>query len=279
METNCAKCSLEITGIEYVTCRGYCGSVFHMTCSGVSRALSGYFTSHRKNLFWMCDKCAELFENSHLRSITNLAVEKSPLLSLTEAITNLQTEIKQLSSKPVPSILPPAVNRWPTLEATRPSKRFRGSDSVVSKTSECQSGSKLLGKNVISVPTCEKPAAKFWLYLSRIQRDVSNEAISEMVKANLELENEPDVVKLVAKGTDTSNMTFISFKVGLDPALKKRALDPSSWPEGVLFREFEDHSAQKFRRPSGVNLTPTPVSPQTTFAANQPMDGPRDAQK
>lgn len=225
----------------------------------MSRALLNYFTTHRKNLFWMCDDCADLFENSHLRSITKVADEQSPLMSLTEAINNLQTEIKQLSSKPTPAPSP-AVKHWPLFEPVRGVKRFRGPD-LAQKASECQAGSKQVGQDVVAVPIIEKPANKFWLYLSRIRSDVTNEQISAMVRANLEMTQDPEVVKLVAKGADTSNMTFISFKVGLDPALQQSALDPSTWPEGVVFREFEEYSTQKFRKPSVVNLTPPAVTP------------------
>lgn len=202
----------------------------------------------------MCDHCADLFDNSHLRTITKHADEKSPLTSLTDAINSLQTEIKKISTKPVLSLQSPKLNRWPTAsESIRANKRPREFDSGVRTSSECQSGSKHLNPNVVSVPISTKPVDKFWLYFSRIKPDVTNEAIVEMVKANLGLDNNPDVVKLVAKGADTSNMSFISFKVGLDPALKNNALDPSTWPEGIMFRQFEDYSSQKFRRLSTAN--------------------------
>lgn len=270
MDKNCASCCLEITGIEFVTCRGYCGSKFHLQCSGqpnVTRALLGYFTQHRKNLFWMCDDCAELFENSHLRSITKVADEKCPLVALTDAITGLQTEIKQLSSKPTPLTMSPAVKRWPPIEPVRASKRPRGPD-FAQKASECQSGSKQVGQNVVSVAISTKPSNKFWLYLSRIRRDVTNADITAMVRTNLELTQDPEVVKLVPKGADTSNMTFISFKVGLDPALKSTALDPSTWPEGILFREFEEYTTQKFRKLSVANPTPPAATPENAPSAD-----------
>nr|XP_029721550.1 uncharacterized protein LOC115262800 [Aedes albopictus] len=263
-EKNCAKCCQAITGTDFVTCRGYCKCSFHMMCAGITRALMNYFPAHRKNLYWMCDKCGERFENSQLHSISETADEKSPLVSLTEAITNLQTEIKQLSSKSIRSVQSPAVKRWPSIDLpVRAAKRPRGPDS--SQIPECRSGSKQVGINVVSVPTCGKPVSKFWLYLSRIRPSVTNEEISAMVRANLELNEDPDVVKLVAKGADVSNMSFISFKVGLDPALKSNALDPSTWPEGILFREFEEFNAQKFRKPSVVALTPTSATSEAAM--------------
>ncbi|XP_055614893.1 uncharacterized protein LOC129761203 [Toxorhynchites rutilus septentrionalis] len=260
---SCAKCSQTINGIDFITCRGYCGRMFHMACAagqtGVTRALMNYFTTHKRNLFWMCDDCADLFQNPHLRSITKVADEKSPLVSLTEAINNLQTEIKHLSSKPAPN-LSSAVKRWPTIEPIRAAKRLRGPD-LDYKVPECKSGSKQVGQNVTSVPVIEKPTTKFWIYLSRIRPDVSIQDVQKMVRANLELSHDPEVVKLVAKGVDTSNMTYISFKVGLDPTLRTTALDPSTWPEGIMFREFEEHTIQNFRKPSVIHLTPTSVVP------------------
>lgn len=215
----------------------------------------------------MCDKCANLFENSHLRAITRHADEKTPLTSLTDAINNLQTEIKKILIKP--ALTAPTFNRWPLInEPNRPAKRLREIVPIGRIPLECQSGSKQHNLNVVSVPICEKPASKFWLYLSRIRTDVTNEAIAEMVKANLELETDPDAVKLVSKGADVSNMSFISFKVGLDPSLQKKALDPSTWPEGVLFRQFEDLAAPKFRKPSTSTPIPSPIALSPALATN-----------
>ncbi|XP_055622381.1 uncharacterized protein LOC129765949 [Toxorhynchites rutilus septentrionalis] len=67
-----------------------------------------------------------------------------------------------------------------------------------------------------------------------------------MVKANLNTDDELSVFKLIAKDKDISTLSFVSFKVGLDPSLKTKALDSETWPEGVLFREFEDFGSQKF---------------------------------
>ena len=45
-----------------------------------------------------------------------------------------------------------------------------------------------------------------------------------------------DVVRLVPKGKDVTGMTFISFKIGLDPCMKDSALDLAAWPDGLQFR-------------------------------------------
>lgn len=282
MENSCVKCNTAIVGIERVACRGFCGGSFHMNCAGVSRALLGYFTSHRKNLYWMCDKCAELFENSHFRAITSSPNEPSPLASLTQAIAELRTEIKQLASKPKVSTPSPTIDGWPSLGLARPAKRPRLLEHNHRSDEMCMVGSKTPRQDVVSVPTYSV-SKKFWLYLSRIQPDVSDEAVLNMVKSNMNLTENPDVIRLVPKGKDVSSLTFISFKIGLDPTMQSLALDPTTWPEGIMFRRFEDYGIQKFRKPSSVNGPPKLTTPgtdatPTSFSINlTPNCGSRDA--
>ncbi|XP_055619581.1 uncharacterized protein LOC129764491 [Toxorhynchites rutilus septentrionalis] len=272
MVKNCAKCSNAITGIDFVICRGYCGAVFHMNaCSGVTRALQSYFASNRNNLFWMCDQCAELFENSHFRAITRQADEQSPLCTLTTAITELRCEIKHLHSKPVAEFSPATSIGWPALEQRRALKRPRETDYTTRAPENCQIGSKKPMENVVSVPICNNNAdRKIWLYLSKIRPDVSVEAVSAMVKANLGIEDNISVAKLIPKGRELESLTFLSFKIGLDHSTREKALDPSTWPEGLLFREFEDYGSQKFpfppkhKKPTTLLLPPETTQPPIT---------------
>lgn len=255
-------------GIDsFVICRGYCGAAFHMNapCSGnVTRAMTNYFTSHKKNLFWMCDKCAGLFENQHFRAMSLRADEnvQSPLETLTAAITELRTEIKQLHTKPPVQPLTPTVNRWPSVEPRRINKRPRDLAFAAVTSEKCRLGSKQLVDDVVSVPICNSTREqKFWLYLSRIRPEVTDGAVCAMVVANLELKSNPEVVKLVPKDKDTSALSFVSFKIGLDPSFKSKALDPNTWPAGLMFREFEDYGSQKFRMPLKSMKPMTPLNP------------------
>lgn len=255
-----------------------------MGCAGVSRALLGYFTTHRNNLYWMCDKCVELFENSHLRSIAIKTNDPAPLDSLTKAITELRTEIKQLTTSSSRSASSPAPKIWPVLEPKHPLRTPRLQVAVPRSVDKCLYGSKATNQDVVSVPTYSEQK-KFWLYMSRIRPDVTNELVLGMVKSNLNLNEDPDIVKLVPKGKGVSSLTFISFKIGLDPELKTQALDPSTWPEGIMFREFEEYGTQKFWKPMSTSTspstaispittqliaTPSSVSPSTSMAANPP---------
>lgn len=242
------------------------------TCSGVTRALTSYFTSHKRNLFWMCDKCADLFSNSHFRVVASKADELSPLNSLTMAITELRTEIKQLNSKPAVQLTPATGNVWPPIEQRRGNKRAR---ELEVRTNSQMGSKQTAAENVLTVPTSGDPMGlKFWLYLSRIRPDATNDAVSALVKDSLEMDVNPEVVKLVPKDKDTSTLSFISFKIGLDPSLQAKALDSTTWPEGLLFREFEDYGLPKFRMPlkSKKPITPLLQIPVTSSPVTPVMD-------
>lgn len=214
----------------------------------------------------MCDKCAELFENSHFRTISVQNEDDSPFASLTTVIAELRTEIKQLANKQDPSVTPITRSRWPLLSQRTQNKRKRDESNEVRIADSCQAGSKPPVGDVVAVPTySEQQSAKFWLYLSRIQPNVTCEAVSAMAKANLETNDNPVVVKLVPKGRDISTLTFVSFKIGIDETLKSKALDPATWPEGILFREFENFGAQRIQIPTKMPrfLTPSSLSAAT----------------
>lgn len=241
-------------------------------CTAVTRALTSYFTSNKKNLFWMCDNCAELFENSLFRSLSSQADEKSPLNALASAIAELRTEIKQLNSKPIIHSSPTTNTHWPVIDQRRGIKR-RVIESNVRATETCCVGSKKPQENDVSVPICKNEEdRRFWLYLSKIRPDVTVETVRAMAKANLKMENDPAVLKLVPKGRDIETLSFVSFKIGLDPSLKQQALDPGTWPEGVLFREFENYGTSKFRPLLKSNRATTPLlRPETTASPVTPV--------
>lgn len=74
------------------------------------------------------------------------------------------------------------------------------------------------------------------------------------------------MVSLVKKGADLSSMNFISFKVGVPVELKDVALNPNTWPEGILFREFEGQSKNSVWLPPAMSTTTRDGTPFSTPA-------------
>ncbi|XP_055591190.1 uncharacterized protein LOC129743237 [Uranotaenia lowii] len=246
MAKACSSCCGTINGIEFMVCRGICGKEFHLTCVSVSNAAARSLKSLSKNAFWMCDDCAGLFENAHFRSLAFAPPpEKNGITQLTEAISELRSEIKQACAKPPPTPIPTLTPARP--DYRRALKRFRAPDAPISEP--CKLGAKRSSSDVVSVPMCSNEKDNlFWLYISRIKPDVSEDDVASMVKANLQTDT-MQVVKLVSKGTDTSTMRFVSFKVGVDLELKDMALDPETWPNGLSFREFVNYDRNNQFRP------------------------------
>ncbi|KAL1381013.1 hypothetical protein pipiens_013780 [Culex pipiens pipiens] len=115
----------------------------------------------------------------------------------------------------------------------------------------------------------EEEVPRFWLYLSRVSRNVTEAQIAKLAVDRLGVVD-VKVKRLVAKGKDVSRMRFISFKVGVHVDLKHKALASATWPDGLVFREFEERNAEIFWEPSSAvvnnqeNPPPPPSQPLTT---------------
>lgn len=101
---NCNRCTKNLVDDERITCRGFCGASFHTICVQVDKPLLDQLTPHEKNVFWMCDKCAELFCNDHFRNLTNRcdttdADFRDTINDMKAGIAKLSTVIGTLSSK------------------------------------------------------------------------------------------------------------------------------------------------------------------------------------
>ena len=96
----------------------------------------------------------------------------------------------------------------------------------------------------LSVPFITKAPLpeQFWLYMTGLNPLITDTDVQKIVSRCLNISDGAEVARLVPKGKDVSTLTFVSYKIGLDPALKELALEPSSWPVGIRLREFIDYS-------------------------------------
>lgn len=101
-------------------------------------------------------------------------------------------------------------------------------------------GTRDIGPNESIPLAASQREEKFWLYLSGFDPHATTQQIENLVKGNLNItDGVVDVAKLVPKGRTLDELTFVSFKVGLDPQLKEIALSGSSWQKGIIFRQFD----------------------------------------
>ena len=134
---------------------------------------------------------------------------------------------------------------WPVRGVKRRREEQRPTTSIATDR-----GTKDITLSDLSVPSILPSTVpeKFWLYLSGLNPLATNSDVKKIVSRCLEVPDTIEVVRLVPKDKDISQLSFVSYKVGLEPCLKNKALDPSSWPAGLLFREFINQPKNSIRR-------------------------------
>ena len=170
-------------------------------------------------------------------------------------VEELNKKVDSISSAPaqMSCVTPlPTVNAtaktpiWPRIGA----KRRRGDYGQTIRPA-VNKGTKEMSFEDLSVlsilPTAPTPI--FWLYLSGFQPKITDNDVEKIVSRCLETDDPVNVIRLVPKGKDVSNMTFVSFKIGLPPTLKSLALNSESWHDGLMFREFIDQPKNATRSP------------------------------
>lgn len=260
----CKECQLEVNDIEPIRC-GFCDAFFHISqqCCGFNHRANRDLFAQGKVMF-ICTECrSELkgrsiktFLENSLKSQTASPVVMDPNLSsqvqlLAEVVDKLGKKVDALTSTPVGGgktnkLLTPSLRAWPKPSIKRPRMEHLDSTSLTSdRGTRTIDLSDLSVGSIMPAPTIPK----FWLYLSGFQPLISPDDVQKIVTLCLELSSPCDVIRLVPKGKDVSNMSFVLFKIGLDPSLQQRALLASTWLDGLVFREFVDQSKNS-RRPS-----------------------------
>ncbi|XP_058810956.1 uncharacterized protein LOC131675833 [Topomyia yanbarensis] len=246
----CHSCANDIAG-THISCRGFCNATFHPKCSGIAENCFDDVLNN-KQIFWLCKSCTNLMSDKRHRQAVRAAYEvgqEEVLGAHNQIVENLRT------------------TQRPFAEASRNKARrlFPNKDGAKSNVSSLLRGTGMPVSPSLGTITVADRTPKFWLYLSRIARDVSVDQISILAKQRL-ITDDVEVVRLVAKDRDVSTMNFISFKVGIKPELKARALSASTWPEGILFREFKSNrtvSAGNFWKPLYPQPDQSPVQADT----------------
>ena len=243
------KCSGDINDLEPVCC-GLCESFYHINqkCCGVNVRTIQDALSAGKVMF-VCPPCrTELNGRSMRQFFTDkpscqssdtqpLADLPGQVRQLSEVVEKLSKKIDTFANKSQPPNLVATPPAWPRLGAKR-RREDRRPDADV----PIERGTKDMDLSDLSVASVAQAVAprKFWLYLSGLNPLITDSDVQKVVAKCLCTSDVAEVVRLVPKGKEIANMTFVSYKVGLDPILQDLALDSKSWPVGIRFREFVD---------------------------------------
>ena len=97
MASVCKQCNSIVNGIEKISCRGNCGSLFHRTCiPGMQRPVLDILATFEQNLFWLCNDCASNFSNWLQRPAAetptnDITVLKDTVSTLSDVVSNLSS--------------------------------------------------------------------------------------------------------------------------------------------------------------------------------------------
>lgn len=249
MANTCHSCATDITDL-HIICQGFCNAVFHPECCNIA-AQSYEEVINNRQIFWLCKSCSNLMNDIRLRRTVHSAYEsgqENVLSKHNEIVENLKCEILSELKKEIRTnfatllnskSLTPKSSKQPSTVINKSVRR-----RIFEKQNSIQPAQPILCGTAESLsPSFQNfvvpPIKRFWLYLSRISRDVTAEQVRKLVVDRLGTED-ADVVRLVAAGRDINTMSFISFKVALNSEMKEKALSPSTWPKGILFREFKN---------------------------------------
>ena len=253
MDHKCGKCSCAIGDADYVYCDGFCGAVckFHTKCTGLTDA--ELEACNNNNVFWMCERCRFLLENAKFRSVINSleAVHyiqqkecDKTIIALKDTITHLNDSINSLLEARKLEIASISKIDVP-MNSGAPLSSTRIETANESKIDVPINSGALLSSTRIEKPAeifTEQRSGTFKLFLSNIDRRVTEADISELVSSRVGTRKSINVKRLVPAWKQLADVEYISFKVELDVCEREKALSPGSWPPGMRYREFRDRN-------------------------------------
>jgi hypothetical protein len=226
MTETCNNCNIldDSNANENIVHYHLCSKTFHACCVNIDIALFDYLSSN-KNLSWSCNVC---IDESKLET-------NSSLKMIMQKLTTMSDDIEALKSKTAPK---PSFSHVLRNDAETPRSFKRRADDKVPlsvKRPRVVTPAVVIGTGA-SNDVLKAAAPMKWLYVSRLDSQTSEEAVTNVLTAALQADaNVFSCVKLVPK---MQNPTFISFKVGMTEDLFGKSMAPEIWPPGIAIREF-----------------------------------------
>lgn len=250
MDSCCEKCSLAIDAKTdlFTVCEGMCAKSFHAECVGLTESDVCALSS---NVIWLCNPCMKVYYRIRERSSTDVATNTDasdadlPPRTIVDDVTELKNTVadivctlaKLAQKSDCPS----------THHCSSPISSFNlfdGTNEIGCSTKRKEN----LQEDAVPLnfgPPLESTTEVldedvFALYLTNIDRCTTEDDISLMISRQLgiPLSSCLDVVKLLPKWKNVNTLDYVSFKIRLNKSLKATAMNSSTWPKGIKFREF-----------------------------------------
>ncbi|XP_055590860.1 uncharacterized protein LOC129742947 [Uranotaenia lowii] len=243
----CCACNLSLAKEDEIVCKGFCRSSFHLKCVNLNSATRDLIAQSHQ-LFWMCPSCTQMMDNATFRQAiasTNAVIQtmceeqNKNLLGLQKAVDINTARINEIltrhTAKPAGKNenTPHSITPHRSMTPLSKKRKVPPTENRFAKLPRLQLiGSKTVDPDLpVTIAAQSRNSTtenKFWLYLSGFDPNSTQEQVAELVKRNLQAET-ADVTKLVPKGKNLVELSFVSFKVGLDMQFRNAALVSSSW--------------------------------------------------
>lgn len=240
----CNKCSLHIGVLtERMVCDG-CRKEYHLNCIQMNQYQLRVCVDFA-NVLWLCDDCLSSFRKQQT-AITNASTVRSDaehVSHIEHTVSQLQSEVSTLKQSFAELKTMSSGSQTPNRNHfTMPSTSTPESSTNhqrISSVNMNESTQLLMGSK--AEPSTRR--RKYWMFFTRVAKHVTVDAMSKMITESLQATDPPDVIKLMPRWSNYEDLRYISFKVGVDWKHKERAVMESTWPTGLLFREFVHRGA------------------------------------
>lgn len=268
MTLSCVLCS-KPTNIDDVICCSLCNKPYHpIKCLGLTRSTINTL-ANISNLKWFCDVCNDTtFVNIVTKKFQDMTdsndVNFNALVKKLDEIgsvndsqdkvdryDDLLTKIEILSTeisniKSIVTEQPGAMKR-----KRNASFKLNIQDSInvddddgpptvrpkltprINTISGTGDGIQLDENSDIKI--IENPE---WYHVSQFDPNTDNVKMREWFMKILDAED-IQCVKLVPKGRQISELSFVSFKLGVHSSLVTKVMNPATWPKGISIRPFQ----------------------------------------
>lgn len=251
MSNNCGKCKKPASSRDLLRCYGKCKIGFHPNCIDYKMDSWGKLFKECPYAKFICLDCQGDSDGFMSAELLCLKEEFCRLAEIVDALTakidygmqkvvhDVSEKIDQINNRTSAAAMQSAHESGGLIHQdgvdVSPKPAIR---RIYKPQSEC-----IVGSCVDVDETIKAAQVKKHIYASKFSNSTVPAALCKFLSGKLAVsETDFDCHLLVSANKDVSQLNFVSFKIGVDPDLFDKLLQPDIWPSGVLVREFVTRS-------------------------------------
>lgn len=242
----CGTCSKSASSRDLIRCFGKCRTAFHPNC--VDAKMDIWLKTFKECPFakFMCLDCQHNSLGDASAEISGLNDQIDQVSHSVKLLTDkLETSFEKINNEATKIMkqlnLAPPVTPSHFASTSNANQHNVAAASFVSRRSFIPPTDCIIGSCSV-VDESIKAAAyidKKFVYASKFNISTTSDVLCKFLSLKIGVSEEDFECRiLLAANQDVSRLNFVSFKIGVDPALFNKLLQPDIWPSGILVREF-----------------------------------------